>query len=153
LLVDANMTIYFYSRTDDYGDFCNFSSHGFAIDDKYWPTVEHYFQAQKFAGTEQESAIQRARTPGDAKGLGRTTAIPLRDDWEDIKDEVMYVGVLRKFQTHREPRERLLATGNEEIVESAPGDYYWGCGADGSGQNKLGRILMRVRDELRAALD
>lgn len=147
------MTIYFYSRTDEYGDFCNFSSHGFAIDDNYWPTVEHYFQAQKFAGSEHESAIQRARTPGDAKGLGRTTAISLRDDWEEIKDEVMYVAVLRKFQTHKEIRERLLATESEEIVESAPGDYYWGCGADGSGENRLGRILMRVRDELRAAPD
>jgi N-glycosidase YbiA len=41
-----------------------------------------------------------------------------------------------------------LATGDEEIVENAPEDYYWGCGADGSGQNKLGQILMRVRREL-----
>ena len=143
------MTISFYTRTDEYGDFCNFSSHGFAIDDKYWPTVEHYFQSQKFAGTEQESAIPRARTPGDAKGLGRSTAHPLRPDWEDVKDDIMYRGVLSKFQTHGDVRPRLLATGDEEIVESAPGDYYWGCGADGTGQNKLGKILMRIRAELR----
>ncbi len=147
------MTIYFYTRTDEYGDFCNFSSHGFAINDQYWPTVEHYFQSQKFPGTEQETAIQRARTPGDAKGLGRSTAVPLRPDWEDVKDDIMYRAVLRKFETHEDIRERLLATGDEDIVESAPGDYYWGCGADGSGQNKLGKILMRVRDELRADPD
>lgn len=144
------MTIYFYTRTDEYGEFCNFSPHGFAIDGTYWPTVEHYFQAQKFAGTDHETAIRRARTPGDAKGLGRTTAIPLRSDWEEVKDEVMYKAVLRKFQTHKEIRERLFATGSQDIVENSPGDYYWGCGADGSGQNKLGRILMQVRSELQA---
>jgi hypothetical protein len=44
----------------------------------------------------------------------------------------------------------LLGTGDEELVENAPGDYYWGCGADGSGRNMLGRILMEVRSGLRA---
>lgn len=58
--------------------------------------------------------------------------------------------MLKKFQTHPELRELLLATGDEELVENAPGDYYWGCGKDGSGQNKLGYTLMRVRAELRA---
>ncbi|GAB5514918.1 NADAR family protein [Rhodopirellula baltica] len=145
------MTIYFYSRTDEYGDFCNFSSHGFELDGRYWRTVEHYFQAQKFAGTEQEAEIHQARTPGDAKGLGRSTKYPLPDDWEDVKDSIMYRAVLRKFETHADIRQRLLGTGDEELVENARGDYYWGCGADGTGQNKLGRILMDVRGKLRDA--
>ncbi len=145
------MTIYFYSRTDEYGDFCNFSLHGFELDGAYWRTVEHYFQAQKFAGTEHETAIQRARTPSDAKELGRSTEFPLRKDWDDVRDSVMRRAVLRKFETHKEVRQQLLDTGTEEIVENAQGDYYWGCGADGTGQNKLGKILMDVRDKLRAA--
>ena len=143
------MTIYFYSRTDEFGDFCNFSSHGIEIDGTYWPTVEHYFQAQKFSGTDHEMAIHRARTPGDAKGLGRSKKYPLRDDWEDIKDSIMYRAVLQKFETHDDIRQRLLDTVGEELVENARGDYYWGCGADGTGQNKLGKILMDVRDKLR----
>lgn len=61
----------------------------------------------------------------------------------------MFQAVLRKFETHEELRDILLGTGDEKIVENAPGDYYWGCGADGSGQNKLGKILMRVRNRLR----
>jgi hypothetical protein len=56
--------------------------------------------------------------------------------------------VLRKFETHADIREVLLSTGNELIVENAPGDYYWGCGADGSGKNRLGQILMEVREIL-----
>jgi len=145
------MTIYFYSRTDEYGDFCNFSSHGFELDGTYWRTVEHYFQAQKFAGTEHEAAIQRARTPGDAKCLGRSAKYPLRDDWEDVKDSIMHRAVTRKFETHDDIRQRLLDTDDEELVENARGDYYWGCGADGTGQNKLGKILMDVREKLRAS--
>ena len=59
--------------------------------------------------------------------------------------------VRAKFRTHADLRAELLATGDEELVENAPGDYYWGCGADGSGKNMLGRILMEVRAELREA--
>lgn len=57
--------------------------------------------------------------------------------------------VLKKFQAHADLRATLLDTGDEELVENAPGDYYWGCGADGSGKNMLGRILMEVRAALR----
>jgi ribA/ribD-fused uncharacterized protein len=143
------MTVYFYSRTDEFGDFCNFSPHGFELDGLYWRTVEHYFQAQKFAGTEYEEMIRTARTPADAKRMGRTSKMPLRKDWEQVKDGVMFDGVLRKFMTHQDLADRLLQTGDQDIVENAPGDYYWGCGADGSGQNRLGCILVEVRLQLR----
>lgn len=74
---------------------------------------------------------------------------PLRPDWERVKDDIMRRGVLRKFETHAGIREVLLSTGSEEIVENSPTDYYWGCGANGSGKNKLGQILMEVREILR----
>jgi ribA/ribD-fused uncharacterized protein len=63
----------------------------------------------------------------------------------------MREAVLAKFRSHPDIRETLLSTGDEEIIENAPGDYYWGVGANGSGKNMLGRILMDVRDELRAS--
>lgn len=147
------MTIHFYTRAGQYGDFCNFSSHGFELDGKYWRTVEHYFQAQKFAGTEREETIRNARTPGDAKQLGRSKRHRLREDWDDVKDAIMHQGILRKFETHKEIRQRLLDTGSEELVEDARSDFYWGCGADGTGKNKLGKILMAVRTELRDVRD
>ncbi len=46
-------------------------------------------------------------------------------------------------------RAELLGTGDGELVENAPRDYYWGCGRDGSGRNMLGKILMEVRESLR----
>ncbi|MEQ8672984.1 MAG: NADAR family protein [Aggregatilineales bacterium] len=143
-------TIYFYTTTDEYGCFSNFSRHGFELDGKYWKTSEHYFQAQKFAGTPHEENVRRAETPKKAASIGRKRDLPLRPDWEQIKDEIMFHAVLKKFQTHADIREMLLNTGDAELVENAPGDYYWGSGKDGSGQNKLGIILMQVRTQLRA---
>jgi N-glycosidase YbiA len=143
------MTIYFYNTIGEYGCFSNFSPHGFELDGFYWRTNEHYFQAQKFVGTLHLEEICNCKTPKDAAKKGRERTRPLRPDWEHVKDNIMLVGVLRKFETHAEIREILLATGDEEIVENAPGDYYWGCGKDGSGKNALGKILVEVRKLLR----
>lgn len=144
------MTIVFYTTRDAYGSFSNFSRHGFVLDGLWWPTSEHYFQAQKFAGTEHAEAVRCAKTPKEAAALGRDRRRPLRADWEQVKDDVMRTAVRAKFRAHADLRAELLATGDVELVENAPGDYYWGCGADGSGKNMLGRILMEVRAELRS---
>jgi len=144
------MPIYFYSaREEPYGCFSNFSAHGFELDGSYWRTSEHYFQAAKFVGTEHADLIRQAKSPTVAARMGRSRKRPLRADWETVKDDVMRRAVLCKFETHADIRALLLGTGAEQIVENAPGDFYWGCGADGSGQNKLGQILMEVREQLR----
>lgn len=143
------MTIYFYGTRDEYGCFSNFSPHGFELDGFYWPTSEHYFQAQKFAGTPHTEQIRQVKTPKDAAKMGRDRKRPLRSDWEQVKDDIMKKVVLCKFKTHADICQVLLSTGNELIVENSPIDYYWGGGADGSGKNRLGLILMEVRDILR----
>ncbi|MBD2039857.1 NADAR family protein [Microcoleus sp. FACHB-672] len=147
------MTIYFYSTHDQYGCFSNFSPHGFELDGAYWPTSEHYFQAQKFVGTPHADEIRQVKAPKDAAKMGRERKRPLRPDWEDVKDDIMRKAVLKKFETHAGIREILLATGDEEIVENSPIDYYWGCGADGSGKNMLGKILVEVREILRERIE
>jgi ribA/ribD-fused uncharacterized protein len=140
------MTIYFYSLREQYGCFSNFSPHGFVLDDLYWFTSEHYFQAQKFIDTPHAEQIRLVKTPKDAAKMGRERTRPLRPDWEQVKDDIMRKAVLRKFETHADIREILLSTGNAEIVENSPIDFYWGCGSDGSGKNMLGIILMEVRE-------
>ena len=149
---EETLTIYFYStREEPYDVFSNFSAHGFTLDGKWWPTSEHYFQAQKFSDTPHEEEIRRARTPREAANGGRERARPLRADWDQVKDDVMRRVVLRKFTAHDDLRMLLLGTGERPIIENAPGDYYWGCGADGSGRNMLGVILMETRSLLREA--
>ncbi|MBW4509882.1 MAG: NADAR family protein [Scytonematopsis contorta HA4267-MV1] len=145
------MTICFYNTVDKYGCFSNFSRHGFELDGLYWMTSEHYFQAQKFPNTPHLEEIRLAKTPKQAAIMGRDRRLPLRPDWEQVKDDVMRSAVLRKFQTHADIREILLSTGDEELVENAPGDYYWGCGKDGTGKNMLGIILMEIREIIRCS--
>ena len=147
------MTIYFYSRTDDFGAFSNFAPHGVEMEGLWWPTVEHYFQAQKFTDEAQRARIHACHSPKQAAELGRSRKVPLRADWEAVKDDIMRAAVLKKFQTHTALAELLLSTGEEDIVENAPGDYYWGCGKDGSGLNRLGEILMETRALIRGAAE
>lgn len=143
------MTIYFYSQTDAFSEFSNFSPHGIEMDGTWWKTVEHYYQAQKFDDLAYRQRIAKAATPKQAKVMGLTRERPLRPDWDEFRDKIMLEAVRKKFRTHRALADLLLSTGSEELAESAPGDFYWGVGGDGSGLNKLGKILMQVRQELR----
>jgi ribA/ribD-fused uncharacterized protein len=141
--------IHFYSTRGEHGCFSNFYRAPIHLDGKVWPTSEHYFQAQKFAGTALVGQIRRASTPSEAARLGRSREHPLRSDWEQVKEEIMYRAVLAKFTQHDDLREILLGTGDAILVEHTENDSYWGDGGDGSGRNRLGHILMRVRAELR----
>lgn len=141
----------FYSTSGEHGCFSNFSRHSVFLKGKRWPTSEHYFQAQKFAGTEHEDAVRQCKTPALAASMGRSRKLPLRRDWDSVKDQVMLEVVRAKFAQHEELKATLLATGDAKLVEHTEKDSYWGDGGDGSGKNRLGQILMKVRDELRAA--
>ena len=141
--------IRFYKTNDAYGCFSNFTPYPIEIDGKLWPTSEHYFQAQKFAGTPHEEAIRQANSPMIAARMGRDRSKGLRADWESVKDEIMLKAVRAKFGQHKELAEILLRTGDAMIIEHTENDSYWGDGGHGRGKNMLGQILMRVRDELR----
>ena len=148
---NPNTVINFYSTTGDYGCFSNFSKHPIHLNGKRWPTSEHYFQAQKFAGTEHEEAVRLAGQPRLAAEMGRDRKRPLRRDWEAVKDDVMREAVRAKFTQHDDLKATLLQTGDALLVEHTANDAYWGDGGDGRGKNMLGRILIEVRAELRAA--
>jgi N-glycosidase YbiA len=141
--------INFYSTRDRCGCFSNFSPHPIGLKGKTWPTCEHFFRAQKFAGTPAEEEIRVAKSPTIAARMGRSRARPLRGDWDLVKDAIMDEAVMAKFSGHADLRETLLASGDATIVEYTANDSYWGDGGDGSGENMLGITLMRVRAELR----
>ena len=142
--------IQFYSTSDEYGCFSNFVRSWIGLKGRSWPTVEHYFQAQKFPGTEHEEAIRLCKSPMIAKRMGRSRQNRLREDWERVKDAAMREAVLAKFTQHADLRAVLLGTGDAVLVEHTQNDAYWGDGGDGTGRNMLGQVLMSVREELRA---
>lgn len=116
-----------------------------------YPTNEHFFQAMKTLDQEERKKIAAADTPGKAKRMGRS--IELRPDWEKIKVEVMRLGLILKFQ-NPDLKEKLLATGDEELIEGNWWcDQFWGsCNCSKHirtpGRNVLGMLLMELRKEL-----
>ena len=141
--------IEFNSKSATHTELSNFHWSPFLLEGKTWPTVEHYFQAQKFpADPVLQEKVRAAKTALGAKRLGRTKTAAFRDDWETIKDEVMYTGIKAKFQQNPVLATLLLETGTAWLIEKAPRDSYWGSGPNGCGKNKTGHIIMRIRQDL-----
>lgn len=110
-------------------------------------STEVAYQASKTLYDSDKKKFVGLTSP-EAKRLGRE--IKLRDDWESVKDQIMYEVCWLKFSTHQDLKESLLATGDEELIEGNWwGDTYWGV-CNGIGKNQLGKTLMRIRAELRS---
>jgi ribA/ribD-fused uncharacterized protein len=90
-----------------------------------------------------------APSPHEAAQRGRDRSRPLRKDWEQIKDTIMFTAIALKAQQNPHFKEKLIGTGDAEIVEDSPIDGYWGTGKDGTGKNMLGKLLMELRDTLK----
>ncbi|MBI1238955.1 MAG: DUF1768 domain-containing protein [Alphaproteobacteria bacterium] len=136
------------------------------LDGEVWPTVEHYYQAQKSEDPRYREAVRLASTPGKAKRLAAPPTAPRRisfaswfrktgerprDNWHDVKLAIMRRADGAKYTQNPELGALLLATGEAELIEDSPSEPFWGIGADGLGLNWAGRVLMEIRAALRAA--
>ena len=144
--------IYFYNRGEPYYEFTNFYEIMIHIDGNDWRTTEHYFQAQKFVGTPLVHTIRLMERSRDAFDKSRDPRYShwRRSDWEEVKEDIMFKALHAKFTQHNNLRRMLLGTGDRELVERSPYDSYWGDGGDGSGKNRLGILLMRLRKDLKS---
>jgi hypothetical protein len=161
--------IRFYSATDSFGEFSNFYPSPITIHGISYATVEHFYQSQKFLDPDYRELIRSASTPNKAKILAhqqlgggykwRTDMNPiiqaaadrgvrLRPDWDDVRELVMMEGLQAKFAQHPRLAAVLESTGTTYLTEASPRDSYWGEGRDGTGLNRLGVLLMRVRAAL-----
>ncbi|KAM0271911.1 hypothetical protein ACHAQH_008913 [Verticillium albo-atrum] len=129
-------------------------------------TAEHYMMYRKASlfDPSQEAPIFAATHPRKVKALGRKVKNFDAKTWDDHREEIVREGTRLKFTTGKgaeELRRKLLATGTGELVEASPFDPIWGVGfaphvaptvdREAWGLNLLGKALMVVRDELRAA--
>lgn len=89
-----------------------------------------------------EDIIISADSPAEAFRFGRTANVPLREDWEKVKEAVMWEGLLNKFMEGSKLVDMLMHTGEAKLVEHTNKDKFWGDGGNGSGANKLGVMLM-----------
>ena len=140
---------------NEYAFLSNFYEHPITYNGLVYPTNEHFFQAMKTPILSEQLEIAAAATPGRAKRLGRKAT--LWSNWEEIKEDVMLQALRLKFA---DPAlaEKLLATDGEYLIEGNWWhDNYWGvCSCEKcehQGRNRLGELLMKVREEIKNAED
>jgi ribA/ribD-fused uncharacterized protein len=165
--------IYFYDAANKYGEFSNFykQSTPLKIDGKEYETVEHYFQSEKFPDfPEYQEIVKNAKTAAQTKYYGsmkcsqnynwaipikdtiqkyKESGVKLRDDWEQVKDQIMLKGLRAKFEQCKHCRKILLDTSDKILSENTKADRYWGNGGDLNKVGKLGELLMLVREEIK----
>lgn len=149
MLFPPSKNRYYLSRSDVNHPLSSYSRSGFELDGAEWLSVEHYYQGMKFEDSELRELIRSTDHPEKAKKLAISNKASVRKDWPQIREVMMTRAVYIKCRTHEAVAAALLATGDQEIVESSQYDYYWGCGRDGRGRNAFGKVLMAVRDKLK----
>lgn len=130
------------SFKDEYAFLSNFYESKFIYNGKMFRNSEAAFQAQKCPEREDEFLTLNAF---EAKKLGRQ--VTLREDWEDVKDLIMAEVLEAKFNYNPSLKQMLIDTKDVKLVEGNTwNDIYWGV-CKGVGENKLGKILMMLREE------
>jgi len=139
--------IVFQGRAGKWGGFSNDAPYPIVVEGVEWPTVEHYFQAAKHPDCPWlQAAIRRSGDRAEAQRLARSR--PVRSDWRGVRDTVMLTALRAKFALHHRLAALLLSTGDDELIQHTTRDTYWGRGEMCDGRNRLGELLMLVRDEL-----
>jgi N-glycosidase YbiA len=161
-----NRILYYARDRHIFGFLSHFYPSVIEIDGETWPTVEHYYQAQKSDNPTYRRAIRAAESASKAKRLAahptasgkqgkdswfRAHGRLPRPDWDEVKLDLMRVADWAKFTQNEDLREQLLATEDAELIEDASSDSFWGIGPDGAGLNWGGRVLTEVRARLQQA--
>lgn len=152
--MDSNQVIV----RDADGEFGGLSNRSLAfpvcVNDLRLPTAEHLFHVLKFRHPLIQRALVNLREPASCKtfAISRDLRSGVREDWDDVKLEVMDFCVRTKLLTNWIQFGKLLrATKGKEILMVSGSDKYWGMvkNKDGQfdGENQLGLLLMKLRDE------
>lgn len=133
----------FYINSDK-SDLCKIEKYNYM-------SVEHYYQAMKFNDPKIRKQIREAFSPFLAKKIAHKNEALIRKDWDNIKLDIMEKGVRAKFMQNEYLKKKLLQTGNVCLEEGNTwNDLFWGKSLKtGKGQNHLGKILMKVRQEIK----
>lgn len=132
---------------DEHFFLSNFYIHPIIINGREYKSSEHYFQACKMLRAEDHDLVSNQELPGLARKLAHL--LPMRDDWDQVKDNIMRQALKEKF-ADPELKSKLLSTAPAELIEGNWWhDTYWGIDQKtGEGKNMLGHLLMELRDTL-----
>ncbi len=133
----------------EYYMFSNFSAFAVMYNGRVWMTSEHAYQAAKFDDENVVELIHQALSAHDSKKIAHNYSNKVRANWNEIKVEVMEDVLRAKISQHTYIREKLLGTEKREVIEDSHKDSFWGRGIDYRGANMLGKVWMKIREELR----
>ncbi len=140
--------VYFY--TSRFYELDNFSAHAVENWDRVFPTSEHAYQWKKFIdrNTAVADSILNARSPQLVKNISNDNKSLVSSEWDTEKVGVMEEILRVKLSQHADVEAVLRSTGSKMIIENSPSDSFWGIGPTGEGENNLGKIWMKLRNEL-----
>ncbi len=147
-LETSGKVVGFYER--EFYCFSNFSSFQVKWKGKLWPTSEHAYQASRFMGKNSKivEKIFKARSADDAYRIAKKYLGNDFDKYGDNDSEKMEDIVRHELYQNPYVMHKLMQTGRKLIVEDSPKDDYWGWGPKRNGRNELGKIWMKLRDEI-----
>lgn len=125
----------------------NFYTCNVYYDGVMYSSSEAAYQAAKCEDEDDKKLFEKIDA-SKSKKLGKT--ISLRKDWNNVKEQIMYDIIYAKFTQNKELKDKLIKTGDKYLEETNWwNDVYWGCNNAGKGENKLGLILMDIRNKLK----
>lgn len=144
-----NEVIGFYPR--EFYPFDNFSSFKVEWNGYLFSSVEEAYQAASFMGSDEElvEKIKKSHSADEAQRIAYANRDKRREDWDDVKVSIMEELLRLKIEQNPYVKKKLLQTGDYMIVEDSPKDDFWGWGPNRNGQNNLGKLWMKLREELK----
>lgn len=149
LFPEENIDDIFFSRHDSNELLGSASLHSFKLEDKEWPTVEHYYQASLFSNAQLQEQIRQQPSAQAAIAFTKWRFFQKKRGWKKLRQVLMTRAVYTKCKTYPAVADELLATADKKLVENSAYDYFWGCGRDRRAENTYGVVLMNVRSKLR----
>ena len=128
----------------------NFSSFKVEWDGYLYASLEEAYQTAKFLKSAPEIAeeIKKSHSAHEAQKIAFANKDKVRSDWQEVKLTIMEELLRKKLQQNPYVKQKLLQTKDYIIVEDSPKDNFWGWGKDRTGENHLGKLWMKLRDEL-----
>lgn len=139
----------FYPR--EFYPFDNFSSFKVEWNGYLFSSVEEAYQAASFMGSDEDlvEKIKKSHSADEAQRIAYANRDKRREDWDDVKVSIMEELLRLKIEQNPYVKKKLLQTEDYMIVEDSPKDDFWGWGPNRNGQNNLGKLWMKLREELK----
>jgi ribA/ribD-fused uncharacterized protein len=128
--------------------FSCFSGHMLEFKGVLYTTVEHAYHCQRYVDSQLLREIRDARSAKLAWEVSQRHKKEQIGDWDTLKLHTMEELFRAKLIQHQDVRQALLDSGDLVIVKNQASDAFWGTGPDGQGKNEMGKLWMKLREEL-----